>query len=69
MHTNKNLNDHAMNFLELLCDLHILLGLSCILPMMNALDYLMIFNQDRNCSIGDVAIKIYRFDLYAWYAN
>ena len=25
--------------------------------MMNALDYLMIFEQDRNCSIGDVAIR------------
>jgi hypothetical protein len=39
--------------------------------MMNALDYLMKFNQDRKCFIGDMdaTIKICQSDLYAWYID
>jgi hypothetical protein len=34
-------------------------------PMMNALDYLMMFNQDRKCFVGDMveAIEICQSDL------
>ena len=39
--------------------------------MMNALDYLMMFNQDRKCFVADMveAIEICQLDLYDWYIN
>ena len=65
MHVDKISNNHGIRNFELLYDLHALLGLSCILPMMNALDYLMKFNQDRKCFIRDMVaiIKICQLDL------
>ena len=46
-----------MNF-EVMCTLEALIGLACIMPMMNALDYHVKFFQDRACFVGDIVVAI-----------
>lgn len=66
MHANKSTIDHVMMNFELLYDLLTMLALFCILPMMNALDYLMKFNQDCKCFIGDMTPTIKIFYIYMY---
>lgn len=48
------LNVQAKYNLVLLCDLECLLGLACLTPMIQALDYLIKFSQAWNCFIRDM---------------
>jgi hypothetical protein len=56
--------------LYLLCDLHILLGSSCLLPLLEAVNALIKFAQGRDIFICDfvATIKICQVDLYMMYS-
>ena len=58
MHQDKNLSVQAKNKFALLCDLECLLGLACLTPMMQALDYSIKFHQARNCFNGDMVVAM-----------
>ncbi len=55
--------------LDLLCDLHMLLGLSSLLPLLEAMHALIKFAQGKDIFICDfvVVIKICQIDLYMMY--
>jgi hypothetical protein len=57
--------------LNLLCEIELLLGLTCILPMLEALTYLMKFSQQTTCFVCDMvaAIKLCQADLFSWYVD
>jgi len=45
MHPNDGNNTQATHNLELLCDLEVMMGLSCIMPMLKRLNDLIKFSQ------------------------
>jgi hypothetical protein len=55
--------------LDLLCDLHILLGLFCLLPLLEVVNVLITFVQGKDVFICDfvAAIKICQIYLYMMY--
>jgi hypothetical protein len=57
--------------LNLLCEIELLLGLACILPMLEALNYLIKFSQQSICFVCDMvaAVKLCQADLYSWYVD
>jgi hypothetical protein len=57
--------------LNLLCEIELLLGMTCILPMLEALNYLMKFSQQTTCFVSDMvaAIKLCQADLFSWYVD
>ncbi len=56
---------------NLLCGLHILLGLSCLLRLLEAMNVLIKFVQGRDVFICDfvVTIKIHQTNIYMMYSN
>jgi hypothetical protein len=57
--------------LNLLCEIELLLGLACILPMLEALNYLIKFSQQTSCFVCDMvaAVKLCQGDLFSWYVD
>jgi uncharacterized membrane protein len=57
--------------LDLLCDLHMLLGLSCLLPLLEVVNALIKFAQGRDVFIYDfvATIKICQIYLYMMYLD
>jgi len=55
--------------LDLFCDLHMLLGLSCLLPLLEVMNALIKFAQGRDVFIYDfvAVVKFYLADLYMMY--
>jgi hypothetical protein len=55
----------AMFNLNLLCDLHMLMGLSCLLPLLESMNALIKFPQRRDIFIYDfvAVVKIYQENL------
>jgi len=62
------LGAQTMFNLNLLCDLHMLMGLSCLLPLLESVNALIKFMQGRDDFIYDfvVVVKIYQTNLYIW---
>jgi hypothetical protein len=42
----------------LLCEIELLLGLACILPMLEALNYLIKFSQQTSCFVCDMVATV-----------
>ncbi len=57
--------------LYLFCDLHILMGLFCLLPLLEVVNALIKFAQGKDIFICDfvAVIKIFQIDLYMMYSN
>jgi hypothetical protein len=57
--------------LNLLCEIELLFGLACVLPMLEALNYLVKFSQQRACFVCDmvVVVKLCQADLYSSYVD
>jgi hypothetical protein len=57
--------------LNLLCEIELLLGLACILPMLEALNYFIKFSQQTSCFVCDMvaAVKLCQGDLFSWYVD
>jgi hypothetical protein len=57
--------------LDLLCDLHMLLGLSCLLPLLEVMHALIKFAQGRDIFICDFVtiVKNCQANLYMMYSN
>jgi hypothetical protein len=64
-------NQQALLNYEHLCDIHILLGLACILPLLESMHALIKFAQSRNAFVCDlvVPIKDYQGDVYNMYSD
>jgi hypothetical protein len=62
-------NQQAMLNYEHLCDIHILLGFVCILPLLKSVHVLIKFAQSRDVFVCDlvVAIKDCQGDVYSMY--
>jgi hypothetical protein len=71
MHLDSQSLATAKANLNLLCEIELLLGLACILPMLEALNYLVKFSQQRACFVCDMvaAVKLCQADLYSWYVD
>jgi hypothetical protein len=71
MHMDASSLATAKANLNLLCEIELLLGLTCILPMLEALNYLMKFSQQTACFVSDMvaAIKLCQADLFTWYVD
>ncbi len=57
--------------LNLFCDLHMLLGLFCLLPLLEAVNALIKFAQGKDIFIYDfvAVVEIYQAKLYMMYSN
>jgi hypothetical protein len=64
-------NQQAKLNYENLCDLQVLLGLACILPLLESIHALIKFAQMRDVYVCDlvVAIKVCQGDIYMMYCN
>jgi hypothetical protein len=71
MHMDSSSLATAKANLNLLCEIELLLGLACILPMLEALNYLIKFSQHTTCFVCDMvtAVKLCQADLYSWYVD
>ena len=57
--------------MNLLCEIELLLDLACILPMLEALNYLIKFSQQTTCFVYNIVatVKLCQADLYSWYVD
>jgi hypothetical protein len=71
MHLDSSSLATAKANLNLLSEIELLLGLACILPMLEALNYLIKFFQQSTCFVCDMvaAVKLCQADLYSWYVD
>ena len=71
MHMDSSSLATAKANLNLLCEIELLLGLACILLMLEALNYLIKFSQQTTCFVCDMvaAVKLCQADLYLWYID
>jgi hypothetical protein len=71
MHLDSSSLATAKANLNLLSEIELLLGLACILPMLEALNYLIKFSQQSTCFVCDMvaAVKLCQADLYSWYVD
>jgi hypothetical protein len=71
MHLDSTSLASAKANLNLLCEIELLLGLACILPMLEALNYLLKFSQQTTCFVCDMvaAVKLYQAYLFSWYVE
>jgi hypothetical protein len=69
MHRDFDTVTQTAHNLKLLRDLKVMLGLSCIMPMLEGLNELMKFSESHECFVCDfvVAIKLCHTNLYYWY--
>jgi hypothetical protein len=54
--------------LDLFCDLHMLMGMFCLLPLLESVNAIIKFAQRRDIFICDFVaiVKIYQTNLYKW---
>jgi hypothetical protein len=72
MHRDVDTVTQAAHNLELLCDLEVMLGLSCIMPMLEGLNELMKFSRSQECFVCDFVVAVKQLchaDLYYWYSD
>lgn len=69
MHWDVDTITQVAHNLELLCDLQVMLSLSCIMPMLEGLNELMKFSQSQECFVCYfvVALKLCQANLYYQY--
>jgi hypothetical protein len=69
MHWDVGIVTQATHNLEFFCNLEVMLGLSCIMPMLKRLNELIKFSQSRECFVCDfvIDVKLCQVDLYCWY--
>jgi hypothetical protein len=67
MHLDSTSLATAKANLNLLCEIELLLGLACILPMLEALNYLLKFSQQTACFVCDMVpgVKLCQANLYS----
>ncbi len=65
------INSIAATNYELICDVEIMMGLMCVLLMLEVMQSLNKFAQNRNCFTCDfvVAIKLTQVDFYNLYVD
>jgi hypothetical protein len=71
MHVDSSFLATAKANLNLLCEIEFLLGLACILSMLEALNYLLKFSQQTTYFVCDMVavVKLCQADLYSWYVD
>jgi hypothetical protein len=69
MHRDVDTITQVAHNLKLLCDLEVVLALSCIMPMLEGLNELMKFSQSQKCFVCDfvVVMKLCQTNLYYQY--